>query len=107
MGVNDEVVVMGNVWGFLKKVVGREIWGDKEEGIVGREVERVIIGRKVVWNGMDKEGVVEMGKVGDGRVENGDIVDVVGMGIVVEEDEGGVGVVEVGEVLEGFEVVVG
>ena len=105
--VNHHLVVMRNLCPFFNNLVRTQISRDNQQGIVGTQVQTVIIRTKLVCNGIDKEGVVQIGKLAHRSVHNGDILDLVGIRILVEEHDRAVGLLQLPDLFHRFQLVLG
>ena len=72
---------------FLNHLVGTQVSGDDQQGIVGTQVQTVVVGTQLVRNGVDEERVVQVGELLHGSIDYRDILNLVGVRILVEKHD--------------------
>ena len=72
---------------FLNHLVGAQVAGDDQQGIVGTQVQTVVVGTQLVRNGVDEERVVQVGELLHGSIDNGNVLNLVGVRILVEKHD--------------------
>ena len=72
---------------FLNHFVGTQVAGDDQQGIIGTQVQTVVVGTQLVRNGIDEERVVQVGELLHGSIDNGNVLNLVGVRILVEKHD--------------------
>ena len=72
---------------FLNHLVGTQVAGDDQQGIVGTQVKTVVVGTQLVRNGIDEERVVQVGELLHGSIDDGNVLNLVGIRILVEKHD--------------------
>ena len=68
---------------FLNHLVGTQVAGDDQQGIVGTQVQTVVVGTQLVRN----ERVVQVGELLHGSIDDGNVLNLVGIRILVEKHD--------------------
>ena len=87
VGINHHLVVMRNLCPFFNNLVGTQISRDNQQGIIGTQVQTIVVGTQLVRNGVDEERVVQVGELLHGSIDDGNVLNLVGIRILVEKHD--------------------